>query len=124
MKKIEAIIKPFKLDDLKEALTEIGVIGMTVSEVRGFGRQEGDTPNSTEAASTRWTSSPRSRSRWWCPTTSSGKWPEWIASAAKTGNIGDGESLHRTRRDGGEDPDRRARRGRPLERARARRRTA
>ena len=43
MKKIEAIIKPFKLDDVKEALTEIGVIGMTVSEVRGFGRQKGHT---------------------------------------------------------------------------------
>src|SRR5437762_13448420 len=40
MKKIEAIIKPFKLDDVKEALTEIGVIGMTVTEVRGFGRQK------------------------------------------------------------------------------------
>jgi nitrogen regulatory protein P-II 1 len=43
MKKIEAIIKPFKLDDVKEALTSIGVIGMTVSEVRGFGRQKGHT---------------------------------------------------------------------------------
>ena len=43
MKKIEAIIKPFKLDDVKEALTEIGVIGMTVTEVRGFGRQKGHT---------------------------------------------------------------------------------
>ena len=41
MKKIEAIIKPFKLDDVKEALGEIGVEGMTVSEVRGFGRQKG-----------------------------------------------------------------------------------
>jgi nitrogen regulatory protein PII len=41
MKKIEAIIKPFKLDDLKEAMTEIGVQGMTVSEVKGFGRQKG-----------------------------------------------------------------------------------
>lgn len=41
MKKIEAIIKPFKLDDVKEALTEIGVVGMTVTEVRGFGRQKG-----------------------------------------------------------------------------------
>ena len=40
MKKIEAIIKPFKLDDVKEALTELGVIGMTVTEVRGFGRQK------------------------------------------------------------------------------------
>src|SRR6202171_5286586 len=43
MKKIEAVIKPFKLDDVKEALTGIGVIGMTVSEVRGFGRQKGHT---------------------------------------------------------------------------------
>ncbi|MDO8476416.1 MAG: P-II family nitrogen regulator [Candidatus Rokubacteria bacterium] len=43
MKKIEAIIKPFKLDDVKEALTELGIIGMTVTEVRGFGRQKGHT---------------------------------------------------------------------------------
>ena len=41
MKKVEAIIKPFKLDDCKAALGEIGVQGMTVSEVRGFGRQKG-----------------------------------------------------------------------------------
>ncbi|WP_448569071.1 nitrogen regulatory protein P-II [Thalassotalea ganghwensis] len=43
MKKIEAIIKPFKLDDVREALGEIGVNGMTVSEVKGFGRQKGHT---------------------------------------------------------------------------------
>ena len=43
MKKVEAIIKPFKLEDVKSALTEIGVTGMTVSEVRGFGRQKGHT---------------------------------------------------------------------------------
>lgn len=43
MKKIEAIIKPFKLDDVKEALAEVGVQGITVSEVRGFGRQKGHT---------------------------------------------------------------------------------
>jgi nitrogen regulatory protein P-II 1 len=43
MKKIECIIKPFKLDDVKSALTEIGITGMTVSEVRGFGRQKGHT---------------------------------------------------------------------------------
>ncbi len=43
MKKIEAIIKPFKLDDVKSALHEIGVSGMTVSEARGFGRQKGHT---------------------------------------------------------------------------------
>jgi len=43
MKKIEAIIKPFKLDDVREALSEIGVTGMTVLEVKGFGRQKGHT---------------------------------------------------------------------------------
>jgi len=41
MKKIEAIIKPFKLDDVKEALNEIGIQGMTVTEVKGYGRQKG-----------------------------------------------------------------------------------
>jgi len=43
MKKIEAIIKPFKLEDVKEALHEIGINGMTVSEVKGYGRQQGHT---------------------------------------------------------------------------------
>lgn len=43
MKKIEAIIKPFKLEDVKEALSAVGVEGMTVSEVKGFGRQKGHT---------------------------------------------------------------------------------
>lgn len=43
MKKIEAIIKPFKLDDVKEALNEIGISGMTISEVKGYGRQKGHT---------------------------------------------------------------------------------
>ena len=41
MKKIEAIVKPFKLDDVKEALNEIGIQGMTISEVKGYGRQKG-----------------------------------------------------------------------------------
>jgi nitrogen regulatory protein PII len=43
MKKIEAIIKPFKLDEVKEGLTAVGIEGMTVSEVKGFGRQKGHT---------------------------------------------------------------------------------
>ncbi|HVO26534.1 MAG TPA: P-II family nitrogen regulator [Candidatus Margulisiibacteriota bacterium] len=43
MKRIEAIIKPFKLDEVKEALSKAGVVGMTVSEVKGFGRQKGHT---------------------------------------------------------------------------------
>ena len=43
MKRIEAVIKPFKLDDVRQALTAIGVTGMTVTEVKGFGRQKGHT---------------------------------------------------------------------------------
>ncbi len=43
MKKIEAVIKPFKLDEVKEALNDIGIQGMTVSEVKGYGRQKGHT---------------------------------------------------------------------------------
>jgi nitrogen regulatory protein P-II 1 len=43
MKKIEAVIKPFKLDEVREALSEIGVTGLTVTEVKGFGRQKGHT---------------------------------------------------------------------------------
>lgn len=43
MKKIEAIVKPFKLEEVKEALTGAGIVGMTVTEVRGFGRQKGHT---------------------------------------------------------------------------------
>lgn len=43
MKKIEAIIKPFKLDDVREAIAEVGITGMTVTEVKGFGRQKGHT---------------------------------------------------------------------------------
>ena len=43
MKRIEAIIKPFKLEDVKEVLTELGIVGMTVTEVKGFGRQKGHT---------------------------------------------------------------------------------
>ena len=43
MKKVEAIIKPFKLDDVRESLSEIGITGMTATEVKGFGRQKGHT---------------------------------------------------------------------------------
>ncbi|WP_133406056.1 nitrogen regulatory protein P-II [Parashewanella tropica] len=43
MKRVEAIIKPFKLDDVREALAEVGITGMTVQEVKGFGRQKGHT---------------------------------------------------------------------------------
>ncbi|MHB1844340.1 MAG: P-II family nitrogen regulator, partial [Deltaproteobacteria bacterium] len=43
MKKVEAIIKPFKLDEVKEALSEVGILGLTAQEVKGFGRQKGHT---------------------------------------------------------------------------------
>jgi nitrogen regulatory protein P-II 1 len=43
MKKVEAIIKPFKLDDVREGLTDVGITGLTVSEVKGYGRQKGHT---------------------------------------------------------------------------------
>ena len=43
MKKIEAIIKPFKLEDVKDALVDVGIVGMTISDVKGYGRQQGHT---------------------------------------------------------------------------------
>jgi nitrogen regulatory protein P-II 1 len=90
MKKIEAIIKPFKLDDLKEALTEIGVIGMTVSEVRGFGRQKGHTELYRGGEYTV-DFLPKIKVEVVVPDHLVGKVADVIASAAKTGNIGDGK---------------------------------
>jgi nitrogen regulatory protein P-II 1 len=58
MKKIEAIIQPFKLEEVKEALKAIGVDGMTITDVRGHGRQKG-TRKSTAARNTTWTCCPR-----------------------------------------------------------------
>ena len=58
MKKVEAIIKPFKLDEVKDALAEVGIQGMTVTEVKGFGRRRGK-QRSTAAPRTSSTSSPR-----------------------------------------------------------------
>ena len=90
MKKIEAIIKPFKLDDLKEALTEIGVIGMTVSEVRGFGRQKGHTELYRGGEYTV-DFLPKIKVEVVVPDHLVTKVSDVIASAAKTGNIGDGK---------------------------------
>ena len=67
MKKIEAIIKPFKLDDVREALAEIGINGMTVSEVKGSGRQKGHT-ELYRGAEYMVDFRPRSRWSWWCRT--------------------------------------------------------
>jgi nitrogen regulatory protein P-II 1 len=90
MKKIEAIIKPFKLDDLKEALTEIGVIGMTVSEVRGFGRQKGHTELYRGGEYTV-DFLPKIKVEVVVPDHLVAKVSEVIAAAAKTGNIGYGK---------------------------------
>ncbi|MEW5805035.1 MAG: P-II family nitrogen regulator [bacterium] len=90
MKKIEAIIKPFKLDDLKEALDKIGVKGMTVTEVKGFGRQKGHTEM---YRGTEYTIEFRAKVKV-DVIVPDGKVQEVmavIADAVKTGNIGDGK---------------------------------
>jgi nitrogen regulatory protein P-II 1 len=90
MKKIEAIIKPFKLDDVKEALTGIGVIGMTVSEVRGFGRQKGHTELYRGGEYTV-DFLPKIKVEVVVPDQFVDKVAEVVTAAAKTGNIGDGK---------------------------------
>jgi nitrogen regulatory protein P-II 1 len=90
MKKIEAIIKPFKLDDVKEALTGIGVIGMTVSEVRGFGRQKGHTELYRGGEYTV-DFLPKIKVELVVSDSMVAKVVEILAGAAKTGNIGDGK---------------------------------
>ena len=90
MKKIEAIIKPFKLDDVKEALTEIGVIGMTVMEVRGFGRQKGHTELYRGSEHTI-DFLPKVKLELVVADSVVSKVVETIIAAAKTGSIGDGK---------------------------------
>ena len=90
MKKVEAIIKPFKLDDVKEALTGIGVIGMTVSEVRGFGRQKGHTEMYRGGEYTV-DFLPKIKVEVVVPDERAGKVVELLTAAAKTGSIGDGK---------------------------------
>src|SRR6476619_6215202 len=90
MKKVEAIIKPFKLDDVKEALTGIGIIGMTVSEVRGFGRQKGHTELYRGGEYTV-DFLPKIKVEVVVPDHLVDKVAEVVAAAAKTGNIGDGK---------------------------------
>src|SRR5213594_4161877 len=90
MKKIEAIIKPFKLDDVKEALTGAGIIGMTVSEVRGFGRQKGHTEmyRGTEYAVD---FVPKVKMDVVCSDANLALVIDTIMRAAQTGQIGDGK---------------------------------
>jgi nitrogen regulatory protein P-II 1 len=90
MKKIEAIIKPFKLDDVKDALTGAGIVGMTVSEVRGFGRQKGHTEMYRGSEYTI-DFLPKMKVEVVVPDSMAEKVVALIAAAARTGSIGDGK---------------------------------
>ncbi len=90
MKKIEAIIKPFKLDEVKEALATIGVKGMTATEVQGFGRQGGHTEVYRGAEYTV-DFVPKVKLEIVVDDPIADKAVEIIADAAKTGKIGDGK---------------------------------
>ncbi|MCG6980576.1 MAG: P-II family nitrogen regulator [Deltaproteobacteria bacterium] len=90
MKKIEAIIKPFKLDEVKEGLMEIDVKGMTVTEVKGFGRQKGHT-EIYRGAEYRVDFVPKIKLEVVVPAELAAKVVEVIEQRAKTGQIGDGK---------------------------------
>ncbi len=90
MKKLEAIIKPFKLEEVKEALAEIGIEGMTVSEVKGFGRQKGHTEIYRGSEYTV-DFLPKLKIETVVSDDQSAQAVETIAKAAKTGKIGDGK---------------------------------
>jgi nitrogen regulatory protein P-II 2 len=90
MKLIIAIIKPFKLEDVRDALTALGVSGMTVTEVKGYGRQKGHTEIYRGAEYTV-TFLPKIRIEVAVPDEQAGQAVETIAAAAKTGQIGDGK---------------------------------
>ena len=90
MKKIEAIIKPFKLDEVKEALQEVGLQGITVLEAKGFGRQKGHT-ELYRGAEYVVDFLPKVKIEVVVPSDMLEKAVEAIKSAAKTGRIGDGK---------------------------------
>src|SRR5580692_3412803 len=90
MKKIEAIIKPFKLQEVKEALTSIGVHGMTVTEVKGFGRQKGHTEIYRGSEYTV-DFLPKVKIETVLPDDQVSRAIETIIQTAKTGKIGDGK---------------------------------
>jgi nitrogen regulatory protein P-II 1 len=90
MKKIEAVIKPFKLEEVKDALTEIGIQGLTVSEVKGFGRQKGHT-ELYRGAEYVVDFIPKIKIEVVVPDNIVEKVVEAIVNAARTGRIGDGK---------------------------------
>ena len=90
VKKVEAIIKPFKLDDVKEALHEVGVSGITVTEVKGFGRQKGHT-ELYRGAEYVVDFLPKIKLEIVVPDTLADRTVEAITTAARSGRIGDGK---------------------------------
>ncbi|MDF2178214.1 nitrogen regulatory protein P-II [Aliiglaciecola sp. CAU 1673] len=90
MKKIEAIIKPFKMDDVREALADVGVTGMTVTEVKGFGRQKGHT-ELYRGAEYQVDFLPKLRIDLVLPDDQADRAIEAIMQTAQTGKIGDGK---------------------------------
>ena len=90
MKKVEAIIKPFKLDEVKQALSEVGVAGLTATEVKGFGRQKGHT-ELYRGAEYVVDFLPKVKVEVVVSGTLVGRVVEVIERAAKTGRIGDGK---------------------------------
>ncbi|NJM34138.1 MAG: P-II family nitrogen regulator [Rhodomicrobium sp.] len=90
MKLVMAVIKPFKLDEVRQALTDIGIQGMTVTEVKGYGRQKGHT-EIYRGAEYEVNFVPKLKIEVVAPSASADKVVEAIASAAKTGQIGDGK---------------------------------
>jgi nitrogen regulatory protein P-II 2 len=90
MKLVVAIIKPFKLDEVREALTELGVTGMTVTEVKGFGRQKGQT-EIYRGAEYSTNMVPKLKVEVACGSDLSPRVVEAIQAAANTGAIGDGK---------------------------------
>jgi nitrogen regulatory protein PII len=90
MKKLEAIIKPFKLEEVREALTELGIEGMTVTEVKGFGRQKGHTEIYRGSEYTV-DFLPKIKIEVVLPEALTEKACAAVVAAAKTGKIGDGK---------------------------------
>ena len=109
MKKIEAIIKPFKLEEVKDALSEIGIEGMTVSEVKGFGRQKGHTEIYRGSEYTV-DFLPKIKIELVVADGQKDAAVGAIIKAAKTGKIGDGKVFVSHRRRGRPHPHRRERR--------------
>jgi nitrogen regulatory protein P-II 1 len=90
MKQIEAIIKPFKLDEVKEALTKVGIQGMTITEVKGFGRQKGHT-ELYRGAEYSVDFLPKVKIQILVPDDKVAQVVETVVKTAQTGKIGDGK---------------------------------